>query len=319
MTLECGHVSVPVALRGASEKKDVTFDRALKVVVNEHEVAHGEEPIYEFRRVKRLEIADPEGEVTSLTIKPLRRKPNGEVEGLQYDGETVKGVWDGETFHEILPTEVALIEEMTTLDALTIQEFVPLSDIPWERAQASYFLAPAAKAGTGALRIIATLYEAMAAKNVAGVAKLMPKSRQKLSLIYPKHGGLMVTCLAYADTYEQVLQGAASISGVEANPDALELLSLLIDLKSEPVEVIDQYRDDAIDLRSDLIERARLGQALASEEEEAESGAASTPATDDALLEALKASVAQIKKAKKPAAKKTSSRKAPSGRAPAKA
>lgn len=310
MLLECGGLVVPVALRGASERRDVSFDSALRFE-NDGEV--------EYRRIRQIRVPDPDLDAETLVIDPLRRKKTGEIEGIQYEGEPVKGVWDGHEFIEIEPSEIAEIDRLTTLPDLTIQEFVPLAEVPWERSVASYFLIPASNMGTAALRSLATLREAMEHKAVAGVAKLMPKSRQKLVVIYPAHGGLMVTCLAYADTFQQVIDGAASIEGVAVNEEARELMETLIELKSAPVETLSVYRDDLIELRADLIERVALGGKVKTEETEEKPVAA--PLTQDALMVALQASVAaaQAKKAEAALAAKAPKRKSPAkGKTPAK-
>jgi non-homologous end joining protein Ku len=130
-------------------------------------------------------------------------------------------------------------------------------------------------------------------KQVAGVAKLMPKSRQKLALIHPKHGGLMVTVIAYSDTFQQVREGTAAISNVQVNDKVRALTEQLIDLMTEPVTVLDEYRDDLIDLKADLIERAKLGTPLVDEEtaEEDFEEVERESATDDALLARLRESM----------------------------
>lgn len=287
LLLEVGEVKAPVSLRGASEKKDVTFDTATE----------------SGAPIKRIEIDGGEDGVEVLIEREVEVPPTGrqrkprmetvvdrKVAYLPYEGEKVKGVREGDEFFPIKAEEVEQIESLTKLDTLTIQEFIPLKDIPWERAQACYFLAP--PKGVGA-RILATLRDAMENKGVAGVAKLMPKSRQKLAIIHPKHGGLMVTVLAYSDTFAQVVEGVAAIQAAQVTPKVLELMERLIDAKMEEVSVLDQYRDDLIDLKTELIERAKLGVPLVSEET-AERDLAEVDrvaATDDVLLERLEASL----------------------------
>lgn len=288
LTLECEAFSVLVSLRGASEKQDVTFDTATT----------------DGKQIKRVETVQPimvkqevEVEVPPVGKQRKPRKVMQEVEKiafLPYEGEKIKGVREGDEFFPISADEVEQIEQMTKLDRLTIEEFVSLDEIPWERAQACYFLAPPKGVGAKALK---TLHDAMLAKGVGGVAKLMPKSRQKLALIHPKHGGLLVTVLAYADTFAQVVDGAAAISGVEPSDQALELMSMLIDLKKQPASSLDEYRDDLIDLKADLIERAKLGKPLTDEEPGTAVVAPVAPVGgDDTLLERLRESVEQIRK-----------------------
>jgi DNA end-binding protein Ku len=300
MNLVCEEFVVPVALRGASEKRDVALGRAVKD-------ADGV-----YRRVRQLQVAEPDEGAESLTLDPLRRDRKGKVQGIQYEGDPVPGVWDGDDFVEIANSDVEEIIRMTEVDELVIQDFIPLDEVPWERAMASYFLAPPPDTGVTALRYLVMFREAMERKGVAGVGKLMPKSRQKLAIVYPKHGGLMVTVLAYADTFQQVHEGAASMDGVTTNEAVVDLLTKLIDAKHAPVTVLDEYRDDLNDLRADLIERVKLGQPIVHDEE---GPFVPTIVGEDALMEKLKASVAALKKpARKKATTKSAAAKKPAAK-----
>lgn len=320
MTLVVLDVRVEVALRGASEKKDVSLGKALPILGKS--IKRGDKtitPIIGYERIRQLYVAEPAVDAERLVIDPLQRE-KGKVSGIQFDRDrgVVQGVWEGDDFYPIKAKEVELIEELTRVDALTIQEFVPLADVPWERAQASYFLAP--PQGVGA-RTLATIRQAMENKGVAGVAKLMPKSRQKLCVIYPKHGGLMVTVLAYANTFEQVLEGAAAIGGATVNAKAVKMTEKLIGLLAAPVSALDEYRDDQIDLKADLIERAKMGEPLTDEKDKTDVKP-KLPTAPDNLVTALTASVEAIQERKraeraaKPKAK-AKRQKAPSRETPA--
>jgi non-homologous end joining protein Ku len=291
--LECQHISVPVSLRGASERQDVTFDTATEDV---HPIKRIETDAVcgavEVEVEREIEVPP-----TGRQRKPRKKKITEKLTAyLPYEGRRLKGVREGDEFFVIEESEVEKINELTKLDTLTIQEFIPLADVPWERAQACYFLAPPKGVGARALK---TLHDAMEAKGVAGVAKLMPKSRQKLALIYPRHGGLLVTCLAYASTFEKVETGAATISTAEVNPEAVKLTEKLIDLMAAPASVLNEYSDDLIELKADLIERAKLGEPLV-DEQTAERELAEVEreqATDDTLIERLRESVEQAREA----------------------
>lgn len=293
---ETGEISyalrLPVSLRGASERQDLTFDRATE----------------DGDAIRRLEYADSDDARVEVEVERevevpptgRQRKPRKEIVTekvtayLPYGGEIVRGVREGDEFFPIQKEEVEEIEARTKLLTLTINEFVKLGEVPWERAQACYFLAPPKGVGAKAL---ATLRDAMERKGVAGVAKLMPKSRQKLAIVYPRYGGLMVTCLAYSATFRQVVEGAAAISGVEPNPRLVELTEKLIGLTTQPVAVLDEYSDDLIVLKADLMERAKLGTALVSEEtaKKDEKELAGESIADDSLLERLEASVEMLR------------------------
>jgi non-homologous end joining protein Ku len=132
--------------------------------------------------------------------------------------------------------------------------------------------------------------------------------------VYPEHGGLMVTCLSYANTFQQVIDGAAAFDDVQANPAVAGLFGQLIEAKLAGPEALDEYRDDLIDLRADLIERVKMGESLTGDEDgepRTKEPVPTTPSETDRLLATLEASVAEVKarKAKAKTKPRASTRK----------
>ena len=97
--------------------------------------------------------------------------------------ELIHGVTDPNgNFREIPKDAIDAAVEATQLDAFEIDSFVPLKDVPFERALKSYFLAPQkGKGSTASAKSMALLHKALVKTKRAGVLKIVPKSRQALA------------------------------------------------------------------------------------------------------------------------------------------
>ena len=119
----------------------------------------------------------------------------------------------------------------------------------------------------------------------AAVTLLMPKSRVALAVIYPKHGGMLISTLAFAEEWAQVAKGAAALSDPrgEPKPEELEYAVKLVEmLSTDDAEFLNGIKDVQADMKVELIERAKAGRPLTDQPE--------TAATDgeheETLLEA---------------------------------
>jgi DNA end-binding protein Ku len=267
--IEFGTLAVPVALRKVSTKGEVNFDRAAP----------------DGSLIKRLEVNANTGETVE-------------------SADIIRGVRDGEVFHEIPATAIDAINVQTKLDSFTIEGFVPLDEVPWERVTDTYYLAPVkgGQSSRKALRLLLDAMKPVPAKGRgkdkiegrgarAGVFKLMPRSLQHLAVVYPKGEGLFVSTLAWAEDFRQADEAAAALAGIESDEKALEMARALIDAYSESIDLIDTFKDDVREKRAELIAQAATGEAIVVPE------AAGTKAgTGDDLMAALEASLANRKR-----------------------
>ena len=279
--IQMGPVTIPVALRSASDRQDITFSKATtdgtkirQVLVRESEAVPGEQ-------------------ATILTPEEIER-----------------GVWDGNQFFQIDEDEITAINEACARPHLEIEEFVDLDEVPWERVTGFYYLIP--QTNMLSLKALKLLHDALAQTGKAGIVRLMPKSRVKLAVVYAKHGGVMLSSLAYTETFKQVEEGAASLEGApEMKPEALELAMTFMEKMSAPqgeaLAALAAYRDDQVDQKAELVEQAKQGESLTA----AEPKAARVAPSEDALEESLRESIKQIRASKKPgkASPRTTSKK----------
>lgn len=239
-----------------------------------------------------LDSASPDG-------NPLKQQNVDLVTGaLVANDEKQRGVFNikgnqqkKETWADFRPIQqddLDLIEEATKLDNLVVDHFIPLRDVPFERVTDAYFLAPAE--GMGA-RPLALLAKVLRKTKKAGVFKLVKTSRQHLAVVYEKNGGLIVNTLAFAGDFSAVREAAEALDRQDAKVKGVEVEMgvKLIEALSDSADVLDQFEDDLIPLKAELVERALNGEPLP-----ATKGKSRTPVADDGLEARLRETLAQV-------------------------
>lgn len=231
-TLQFGILSIPVALRAISDPKEVSFGRASSA----------------GNPVKRVDLDEVTGEAVNS------------------DNPAVKGVWDGEVFKPISAESIEAIDEASKLDAFEISTFVPLSTVPWERAKASYFLAPQkSKSGPASgAKAMALLHRALVKTKKAGVMKLnLRGSLQHLAVVYAHGDGLFVTLLVWSEDWAQADE-ANVLEGVKVESAMVEQAANLVNALStdDPQGAFDSLVDDRRAKRAELVEAALAGKPI---------------------------------------------------------
>jgi non-homologous end joining protein Ku len=214
------------------------------------------------------------------------------------DDDCQRGVRIGNEFKPIPADAIEKIEEATKVKTMVALGQIPVSDIPWERTTAVYFVQSPAKGGSP--KSYRLVYEALKAKRgkkgVPGeparaiVTKRTPRSRQVLAAIYADEslGCLMMVQLRYANSLkapdEQVL--APQLAQVEEKQ--IDMARKVIANLPDGAAALENEQDEALPLRAELIE-----QALAGIEVTAPTPVAETAAATDltAMLEASLAAV----------------------------
>lgn len=282
-SIRFGKVIVPVAIKAAAESKDVSIGRAAP----------------DGSKLCRIDVPDPGPEANVLVVDPLRRDKKGKVVQAQYDGEPLRGVWQGDKFHEIRPEDLTAINEETQIDEIEIGEFIPLRDVPWARVTGAYFLA--AQEGFPAWPL-ALICKALKRKRAAGVVHfaLRVGGRQKLGILHAVNGGLMLNTLHYAAEFARA-ESEIQLDDSGVSKVMVSLAEQIIEEGTRPVEVLDRYVDEVTEIKGNLVAEALAGQPLTRRPKRAKGTPVSTA---DALLNSLRASVeaAEARKPRKPAA-----------------
>jgi non-homologous end joining protein Ku len=302
MTLNVATLSVPVALKCASERKLPGFSTA-SPWGNKYErfIGNGEP---EERLVETAEDAEAIADALGTTVAPAQARYLDKVTGEVFEEDEIKrGVWENETFYAIDPDEIKQIDELVQERDLNIQTFVPVAEVPWERVKHTYFLTP--QGSDAGLRALNLLKVAMQETGTAAVTLLMPKSRVALALIYPRYGGMLISTLAYAEEWAQVKRGSAELSDPRGEPKPEELamaVKLVETLSTGSGEFLDGIKDVQADLKVELIERAKAGRPLTDQTE----AAVADGEHEETLLEAtLRESLAALQPKRKRATPKS--------------
>jgi len=200
---------------------------------------------------------------------------------------------------QFVVVEEADLEALSTADdsrTIAITRFVELSEVDPIYFDRTYFLAPAEAAAQR--RPYVLLLEAMKESGMAAVGKFVRQGAEHFCLIRPKGDALALETLFLAEDVRSQAEIEEAVQEVEVKEAELELArqviaSLVADF--DPEELTSDYRRD---LRA-LLEAKLAGEEIVAPEPVEEKA----PVVD--LMEALRASVADVQKSKKPAAKKT--------------
>lgn len=256
--------AIPISLKKIGSKSDVTFDSA----------SPGGNPLKEVKVDLVTGEVVPSGEVQKGTFRSKPRKSD-------------KATWGD--FAVVKPEDLDTIAEATALDTFVVEHFIALADVPMERVQDAYFIAPASGMSSKPLVMLA---RALKRKKAAGVFKMVKTSRQHLAVVYEKDGGLIVNTLAYANDFAAVREAAEALAAqpVKIARGEQEMAETLIGMLTSPADVLDSYEDDLVVLKADLIERAAQGKELPKRKARKQSAAA-----EDGLEARLRETLAKTK------------------------
>jgi DNA end-binding protein Ku len=201
----------------------------------------------------------------------------------------------GEDVVQITPEQLASLPQVADR-LITIEKFIPLNSIDsvgdvYRRQM--YYVAP----DKGGEQPMGLLSQAMTSDFSAGLGRITMNGRERMCLLEPDHGGLLLTTLYWAYEVRSPERLAHSKPGTDA---ALKMAVRLIRSmhgKFEPEKYHDIYEDALQTMLDEATLVANTGQSVKSPEK----------AVPD-LMDALKASVEAAKKRpRKPVAKKVAS------------
>jgi DNA end-binding protein Ku len=212
------------------------------------------------------------------------------VKGYEYDRGRYVTVTDDEL-------KALQIESSKIID---LDRFVDRDEVDPVYLDTPYYVYPDGELAAETFRVIS---EAMTQKNKVGTGRVTISSRERLVLVEPRDGGLLMSTIRSADEVRPAEFGPASKGEIDA--DMVVIAESIIERRSgafDPTSFRDRYQDA---LRELVAEKTK-GQVVAPRE-------VSEPPKVINLMEALKRSLAQEEK--EPAAAKEAATK--TARAPA--
>ena len=231
--------------------------------------------------------------INRKTGRRVRARYVDSVTGDQVDdGDEVKGYETDEgqfvTFEDEELEAVAL-ESVRTIE---IEQFVPAGSIPWVFYDSPYYLTPTDKVGREAYAVIR---EAMIAKSVVGVSRVVLFRRERTVMLQPRDAGILLWTLRYGN---EVRDPDSYFEGIQTEKSDTKLLTMVSELIEErasewtPAIVKDPVQAD---LKS-LIARKKKGSGKRKPKaEKDEDGPGASNVID--LMGALKKSLEKSKKA----------------------
>jgi len=262
--LKLSLVSCAIALYPAtSERERVSFNQLNKNTGNRI-------------RYKKVD-AETQEEVASDEI----------IKGYQVDKDVYVTVEDSEI-------EALQVEATHTIE---IDSFVPFAQIDARYFDSPYYIVPNDKVGQDAF---AVMREAMRAKKVVGIGRVVISKRERPIILEPMDKGLRGMTLRYPYEVRDEKEYFSEIADVKIATDMLKLAEHIVDTKSgdfDPTSFVDHYEEAVVD----LLKSKQAGRALP------KSRAAEPPSNVVNLMEALKRSISSGKgtpKAQKAKAKK---------------
>jgi DNA end-binding protein Ku len=287
--LSFGLVTIPVRLYPATEPKDVRFHlmdpsgrrvhyrRFVETPAayeqeapepDEPEVAgpaHGDRPAEPSETSDRWQAPQEE----EFAYRDLMR-------GIERDDGSVV-LLDEEEIRSLQP------ERSRTID---IEDFVNLDDIDPVYFEKSYVVAPQ----QGADKPYALLLRAIERAGRAGIGRFVLRTKPHLVAIRPAGGVLGLETLFFGDEVRDARRLVGEVDSVRVSGQELDLAEALIDtLKTEwnPAAYSDTYRAELL---------RKIAEAAPTRTAEVPVGAPPPGSQVEALMDALKASVAEVKK-----------------------
>jgi DNA end-binding protein Ku len=242
----------------------------------------------------------------SISFKQLHRTDNGQVgydkrckkcNKIVKGEDIVKGYPHGEDqFVVIEPDDLAKLKLKST-KVIEIEGFVDSSEVHPTLYDTPYYAGPD---GEIASKTFALLCATLKDSGKLGIGKVVLRDRESVVLLSPEKNGLLLYKLRYPDELRKISE-VPKLDGLAADKAQLKLARTLVDSMAKPfseIKLQDRYKDAVKELIKAKIE----GKEVVTVEEEEK------PVVD--IMTALKQSIENASKLKKPMKKATGSKEA---------
>lgn len=174
--------------------------------------------------------------VDSVTGKPLDDK--NEVKGYEVDKDEYLLIEENEI-------EALQVESEHTMN---LDGFIQKSEIEQIYLDTPYYLAPSDKVS---LEAFAVIRDALAAKKMAGLARIVLYRRERPVVIEPLGKGMLLTTLRYENTVRKASAVFDEIGDVKVDEEMIDLATHIIDKKRtkfDPAKFEDRYENALLEL-----------------------------------------------------------------------
>jgi DNA end-binding protein Ku len=204
-----------------------------------------------------VELSNATTQSGKISFRTINRTTGNRVKRQYIDGASGKPVDEDSQVkgYEINDDEFLLIEEeeieavqIESSHTMELEGFVDKSEIKQVYLDTPYYLSPADKVSEEAFAVIR---EALAAKKMAGLARIVLYRRERPVLVEPFGKGMLVTTLRYQNTVRKADEIFDDLKGVKLDEDMVELAAGIVDKKKakfDPAKFEDHYETALIEL-----------------------------------------------------------------------
>ncbi|HVM84235.1 MAG TPA: Ku protein [Candidatus Binatia bacterium] len=231
---------------------------------------------------------------SNIRFHKLNRKTGNRLRQQMIDAETGKVVERDETimgyefekgrYVKVEPEEIEGLK-IESSEIITIERIVPAAEVDWLFAENPYIVEPDDKNG---LDIFATIREALKAKEVVGIGRLVLARREHPVMVQPRGKGLMLVTLHDPQEVRLPEEIFDEIKDVKVDKQNLAMAETLIE-RMEGEFDLSMFEDRYQAALQELVEAKMKGKKITAPTE------VERPSNVVNLFEALKASVAAEK------------------------
>jgi DNA end-binding protein Ku len=224
-----------------------------------------------------------------VSFNTLNRKTGNRLKQQMIDSVTEELVDPSDRVkgYQVNKGQYVIVED-TDLEALKIEStklieieaFVPQSEVDQIYLDSAYYLAPDDRVAEEAFAVIR---EAMAAKKMVGIGRVVLNRRERMLMLQPRGKGILATTLLYPYEVRQDAEYFSDIADIKLPEEMLGIAEVIIDRKSghfEPEKLTDRYEEAVVS----MLRAKQAGQAFAVAETPA-------PSTVVNIMDALKRSL----------------------------
>ncbi|MDX8496463.1 Ku protein [Mesorhizobium sp. VK22B] len=204
-----------------------------------------------------IELTNVVTHAEKVSFRILNRKTGNTVRRIYVDAETGKPLEEGDEIkgYEVSDGDFVHIEEdeieaveIESSHTLGLDGFVEKSSIQQIYLDTPYYVSPADEVSEEAFAVIR---DAMAAKKMAGLARIVLYNRERPVVIEPLGKGMVLTTLRYDDTVRQPGTVFDEIKAAKTDDEMIDLAEHIIDSKKTKFDASkfdDRYEDALLEL-----------------------------------------------------------------------
>jgi DNA end-binding protein Ku len=206
-----------------------------------------------------------------VTFNTLNRKTGNRLKQQMIDSVTgdvvdpsdrVKGYQFSKDHYVTVEDEDLEALKIESTKLIEIEEFVPHAEVDQTYLDSPYYLTPDDQVAQEAFAVIR---EAMAAKEMVGIGRVVLNRRERMLMLEPRGKGIMATTLRYPYEVRLDAEYFNDIPEVKLPDEMLNIAEVIIERKSghfDPAKFTDRYEEAVVN----LVKAKQAGQVIAAPE-----------------------------------------------------